>query len=258
MPVFSTFGIPFTNFNDYKFINSHFGVTPLDLENFDTAVLLREPLDRVISNFTWFLINSTFNYKDGYAGLSLEQKLRRYLFEDEAYLVHNNLQTKFLTGIVNKENLEQHYRYNYTHENSPVVSPEIFASPQTIYEHTLAKRTEDWFLTNEEFSISAAKSNLDKCLIVGITDRHDEFMVKIFDWIKTNWGFDWQEEFNSIVAEKTAESGFPYYNYGSFTDGDGKTYTSADFRAMLTEAEIAQIYSDNSLDLELYNYAKTK
>jgi len=34
-------------------------------------------------------------------------------------------------------------------------------------------------------------------------------------------------------------------------------YTTQSLKALLTQEEIAQIYADNALDVELYNYAKT-
>ena len=258
LSVFSTFGGRFTEFTDFNFINSHFGITPINIETFDTAVLIREPFDRVISNFTWFMMNNTFDYKSEYKNLSIEQKIKKYLFEDTKSDAHKNLQTKFLTSYVSEEYLNNKYRYFVNNDPLPNIPSEVLGSQQKLYEYNLEIRTRDWFLTNNNFSIEYAKSNLDKCLIIGTTDNHDAFMDKIFNWIKNNWDLDLQEEFKTIVAEKTSESGLPYYNYGLFTDSNGKTYTSADFKSMLTEEEIAQIYADNSLDVELYEYAKAK
>ena len=251
---FSTYGTPFAEFNNYRFINAHFGITPIDNPNFDTAVLLRDPFDRVISNFAWFMMNNTFDYRGSYENLSVEQKLKRYLFEDSFYFCHRNVQVRFLTGKVSDKNMDIHYRLKYNPDD-----PIYFEKPVTNqYEHNLMVRSENWFLESENFTLEEAKTNLDKCLIVGTTDNHSKFMDNIFSWFKENWDYDLQEDFNKLIDEKLTESGLPYYNYSIFTDSEGNTYTTKDLKSMLTQEEIAQVYKNNSLDLELYNYAKGK
>ena len=66
----------FTNFSDYKFISWHFGTTPLQfsIPGLETAVLLREPLERVISNFCWLLMLNQFDFLVSYENLTVLEK----------------------------------------------------------------------------------------------------------------------------------------------------------------------------------------
>jgi hypothetical protein len=61
-----------------------------------------------------------------------------------------------------------------------------------------------------------------------------------------------------INAEIMAKTDAPYVNFSSYTDSDGTIYTTQSLKALLTQDDIDRIYANNSLDLELYNYAKAK
>ena len=68
---------------------------------------------------------------------------------------------------------------------------------------------------------------------------------------------DVEEEFNKILADRMAKRNETVHNFSQFTDTDGTVYTTESLKALLTQEEIAQIYADNSLDVELYEYAKS-
>jgi hypothetical protein len=203
------------------------------------------------------MMNNVFDYLEDYNDLTLEEKFKKYLFNDDFFINHKNLQTRFLTSEISEENLDIFYRFEKPLPNKYL--NKINDLPENKHrEYGLFFRIKDWFLEPVDFSIQSAKSNLDKCLIVGTTENHDKFIAEVLKWFKDNLDLDLKTEFTQIVENQLEEVGTPYYNFGRYVDNFGDQYTSADFKAMLTEAEIAQIYADNALDVELYNYAKAK
>jgi hypothetical protein len=162
-----------------------------------------------------------------------------------------------LTSKINDDNFEKFYTFTKPY---PIKYETKISSLTGVkrYEYDLFFRIKDWFLEPVDFSIEFAKENLDKCLIVGTTENHDKFMQDVLNWFKNNLDLDLKNEFNELVDEQNEQLRVPYYNYGKYTDEMGNDFTTANFKAMLTEEEIAQIYADNSLDLELYEYAKAK
>jgi hypothetical protein len=109
-------------------------------------------------------------------------------------------------------------------------------------------------------SLEIAKLNFDKCLIKGIVDNHDAYMEQIFSWVETNFEIDIRQEFKDALLEAGVGTTLtPYYNHSSIFDPFfTEIHTTKTLKALLTPEEIAQVYADNSMDLELYNYAKEK
>jgi len=247
----------FTDFSAYKHVHWHFGKLPVDVTNFDTAVLLREPLDRVLSNFAWLAMNAVFRHLPEYEGMTVEQQLKEYLFGDGYYSWHKNLQAKFLNGTISESNMNRFYRKIYPTSEYEIPT-EFYTNGLNSLSNQTLLITKNWYFELVEPSFEAAKETLDKCSIVNLTDNHSEFLNQIFNWINENWGLDIKTEFEEKLAQYLIDNNIPYYNYSQFIDEDGATYTSNDFKSLLTPEEIAQVYADNSLDLELYNYAKAK
>lgn len=257
----------FTNFKDYKFIAWHFGITPIkNMENnLDYATMLREPLDRVISNFCWLLMSGYLDYIKSYDGLTVLEKLKNYLFKDEYYSDHKNYQTMFLSASISDAHLEA-----YTQEKYDLVGPvsSWYKMEYTKYLEyddlnkniTLPnlQRSISWHLDLSEISLEVAKNTIDSCTILGTTEDHDLFIAKLFQWFRDNLDLDLELEFNQLLKDRLEVRGEPRHNFSQFTDEDGTVYTTESLKALLTQDEIAQIYADNALDVELYNYAKTK
>jgi hypothetical protein len=236
--------------SDYSFVSWHFGVTFIDQPDTEFACILRDPADRAISNFLWLYRNAAFGRIDAYSSLeTMLDKLKFYLFDDEFYTPHKNVQTKFLSNKVDDAYFESIYLSDglgtsYTDE---LDDPRAFRN-----------RTKDWYLEDINTSVETAKANLDKCSVIGIVDDHAKFLDDLFSWISTNWELDLQEEFNKAVeAGKSPDA--PYYNYSMVRDMyTSEVTTTQSLKALLTQEEIDRIYADNSLDVELYEYAKAK
>jgi hypothetical protein len=146
------------NLDSYAYIGAHMGRNPIELiPNLSVGCLLRDPILRSISNFLW--IKKTIldeKYKDV---ISIEDKLRKYLFDDLDYMEHYNIQTRF---ICNKQLFSEPFDYKIWSQN--------------------------WYLENN-LDLNFAKSELDSFDIVGVQDNHRTFTLKVHDWFDKNYGF---------------------------------------------------------------------
>jgi hypothetical protein len=227
--------------------------------------MLREPLDRVVSNFSWLLMAGYLDYIKSYDGLSVPEKLRHYLFEDDYYSDHKNLQTKFLSASISDLDLDTYFRGKYFLAGPGETWDKVEQTKylevdylQTVRNLSYLQRTSSWHLNLSETSLDVAKNTIDNCSILGFTEDHEEFLSKIFQWFRDNLDIEVEEEFNTILQEKLTEQGIPTHNYSRYTDNDGTVYTTQSIKELLTKEEIDQVYADNSLDVELYAYAKNK
>jgi hypothetical protein len=237
--------------DNYSFVSWHFGATFIEQPETDFACILRDPLDRSISNFLWLYMHGIFTYKDQYSSLpTMLDKLKYYLFEDENYTYHKNVQTKFLSNKVSDFYYETIYLKNGFNE-IPVDEKNYLISPEN--------KTKNWYLEDTNTSLELAKINLDRCSIIGVVDEHSKFIDQLFAWILENWGLDLKDEFNNYVDLEKQQKAVPYYNYSKVLNTETfEVTTTQSLKALLTQEEIDRIYDNNSLDLELYNYAKAK
>lgn len=238
---------------NYSYIQGHFGSLPIDNNpSLDTAILLRDPFDRSVSNFIWLYMENVLTEMEPYKSMtSMTEKLKYYLFEDETFLLHRNMQTRFLSNSISENTFKAVYGIN-----TGAVS-EYDTSGINIYIN--------WFLPDTKTSLEMAKSRVDNATILGTTDDHNSFAEKILNWFIINYSLDlnmkYQEQTRHYKIKKTKnlENGLdPYVNYSNYTDSDGTIYTTESLKTLLTKEDIAQIYENNSLDKELYEYAKEK
>jgi hypothetical protein len=238
---------------NYSYVQGHYGTLPVDKNpELDTAILIRDPLDRSVSNFVWLYMENVLTEMEPYRSMdSMTERLRYYLFEDQTFLIHRNMQTRFLSNGIAEETV------NFLYGNDKTTPIADDTSRPNIYIH--------WYIKDANTSIELAKSQIDKATILGVTDDHGPFTEQILDWFRENYDLDiseiYYEELNRLKRHKSLIAGRdldPYLNFSSYTDSDSTTYTTQSLKALLTQDDIDRIYANNSLDLELYNYTKEK
>ena len=244
---YSPFGLD--DYSKYAYIHGHFGIKPLTVyPEIESACLVREPLDRVVSNFIWLLMNNELQEQEPYKSLSsIYEQMRYYLLEDTIY-TKNNVVTRFLSSQMDEDSFRIRHVSIYREDGSLI---------ELDRDAMFKEYFKDWFL-EDSTSLEIAKSTVDKITILGVTEGHNEFTDKIFQWILDNHQVDIKQEYLDINAEIAAKTDAPYVNFSSYTDSDGTTYTTQSLKALLTQDDIDLIYANNALDLELYNYAKAK
>ena len=209
------------------YIGSHFGTYPMDIiDGIDTVTILRDPVERSISQFN-FLYDERYKklYKniDGYLN-----RLKFYLFEDKNMNGLINYQARFLCNGADKRRFESEEKFKSVIEE--FVLPFGLGFPNT------------WFVGNELTSLDLAKSKLENMLIVGTADNLDPVLEKIKVWFLDNYDVEIEYLQDRINSSRITE--------------DGVEYTTKDCVAMLTEEEINTLKQLNSIDQELYEYAK--
>jgi hypothetical protein len=207
------------NINEYNYIKGHFARYPIkEIKDLDVACLFRNPIDRAISTFL-FIYDKTLYANPEYKKIpNFVDKLRYYLFEDDYYVNHRNIQSKFVCTepTIIKINNESNSWYK--------------------------KINNSWGLENNEITFDLAKTFVDEFKIIGITENHKEFMYKIKKWFLLNYNINIFENFNNIVSNK------------SFVIYDKIEYTSNTIKNMLTENDLQKFKNNNLIDLELYEY----
>ena len=215
--------------NDNVFLSGHFGTYPIDkLNGFDVACIFRDPVERLISNFNY--IYPMLYEREEYLKLpGVPERMRYYLFDDPNFLYNKNIQTKFICNSANdiifgkSEEYSDEYRDKYA-------------------KHLM---TRDWFLENNKTNIDFAKSQLDSFNIVGTLDNYGHFAEKMYDWVNNKCGTEIKYNKNIFLNQ-------------SITIEAGNSYTSQDLLSILTKKEYDRIVNDNSLDYEVYEYAKKR
>jgi hypothetical protein len=236
------------DFNEFVYIQSHLGTFPINrTSNLDVACLVRNPVDRQISNFGWLWMTEVIQEKEEYKDLnSIEAKLKYYLFEDDFYFPHRNLQTRAVC------NEPKTYIYKYLFEPESLTDQERVLAEQEKNKLYETNRTRSWYLGNENTSLEFAKSQIDSFKIIGVTDHHNDFSEKIIDWFLENYSTDVR--------------GMNYYRrkdddvklFESYLEVEDEVLYCKDLKAMLSEKEIKDIESFNDLDMDLYKYTKNK
>jgi hypothetical protein len=234
----------FSNFEDYAYIYGHLGNLPMQSENIEVACLVRDPVDRVLSNFIWFNMQNVFENIQEYKNMaSLEERFKFFVFNDLTFQKIHNLQTRFLCNSINENAFNLMNGIMFDESGEPI---NLNRSMTQVDYYT------DWFIDGDVLSVEVAKANIDKMSIVECIDNYDIFVDKVTDWFYVNHDVGVKDEF----INKTSIN-FEKYNYGEYVE-DGLTYTTEFLKSLLTSEEIEQIYALNSLDLEIYNYVKEK
>jgi hypothetical protein len=235
----------FSSYSDYAYISAHYGSDPLD-KVVPSAAIFRDPLDRLISHFAWGMMSGEhIEHFDAYnLDANIEELFKHFLFDDEQMASNNNLQTKFVCNGIDKGIFEVRHTSNPEVYNPNIVIA-VNGNPSGVIT--------EWLIPNDKTSIEYAKSQVDKLAIIDTLENHDRFVTNVCNWFKENYDLDIEEEFKSSLVNEN-----PTFNYSKFTDSKGNEWTTAKLKALLTEEEIARVYENNSLDLELYNYVKDK
>jgi hypothetical protein len=209
------------NFDGYAFIDSHLGLYPtLVNPGIEVACLVREPVGRAVSNFLW-IYNSIIIKNEKYMEIdSVENRLKHYLFNDESYSSHKNIQTRFICNSLEDRAIDQSFT-DYTYEE---------------YSKT-------WFIKNENTSVEKAMQNIDNFSIVGTTCEHKQFVEKVVGWYRNEYKI-------GIPSDNT--------EYMQFTDLniENQKYTTKLLSETLTKNEKSRIIEDNYMDYEIYEYIK--
>lgn len=161
-------------FNDKKFISGHFGTTPLKYRNdLITVCLVRDPVDRFISNFIYM--------HRSFKGAHLDAQLEKWIENSKQH----NLQARSLNKPLNEE------LYNSK-------------------EHGFSRALDGWCLEDGEINISEIKSFIDSMRLVDTVDNHYNFINNLNELIYETYGFysfsnrsQLNENFRKIVISDT-------------------------------------------------------
>jgi len=235
----------FNSYNDYAYVSVHYGSDPLD-KGIDSAAMFRDPVDRLISHFAWGMMSGQhIEHFDVYdLDANIEELFKHFLFDDEQMASNNNLQTKFVCNGIDEGIFEVRHT-----SNPEVYNPNVVISIDPRPSGVLT----EWMIPNDKTSIEYAKQQVDKLAIVDTLENHDRFVTNVCNWFKENYDLDIEEEFRESLVNEN-----PTFNYSKFIDGAGNEWTTAKLKALLTPEEIARVYENNALDLELYNYVTAK
>jgi hypothetical protein len=236
------------DFDNFIYIQGHLGTFPIGrTNNLDVACILRNPVDRSISNFSWLWMTETIQNKEEYKNLSsIETKLKYYLFEDEFYFSHRNIQTRFVCN----EPDEIIYKYKL---NPELLTPEEKQIAEKEKNELMKKnRSQNWYIKNEKTSLEFAKSQIDSFKILGITEKHNDFSEKIINWFEENHYIDVRGQNYYRQRQENVKL------FQSYLEVEDKVFYSQDLKLMLSKKEIEKVESLNSLDMELHEYTRNK
>jgi hypothetical protein len=245
LPTFNRKTKNFKSYEDYAYVSARYGSDPLD-KGVSSAAIFRDPLDRMVSHFAWGMMSGEhIKHFDAYnLDSNIEKLFKHFLFDDEQMSSNNNLQTKFLCN-----GIDEGIFWIRHIEDPNVYHPDVVVSVNP----TIHSALTEWMIPNDKTSIEYAIQQVDKLAIVDTLENHDRFTTNVCNWFKENYNLDIEEEFRASLVNEN-----PTFNYSKFTDSSGNEWTTAKLKALLTEEEIARVYANNALDLELYNYVKDK
>lgn len=212
----------------YAFIQGHLGRYPISrIPNLTVATLVRDPLDRAISNFLYIYDRVLVNKPEYVAIEKMEDKLRYYLFEDPIYISHRNIQSKFIC-----------------------FEPEInnFKDIPDDIESDYQNRSKQWYLLDSELTFELAKKYIDSFEIVNTTNNVVLFTDRVVSWFNSNY---------PNMEFKTLDSGLFHIN-PSLVKTETDTYTTKSLKEVLTDEDIVKFLDLNDIDFELYSYVYEK
>ena len=212
------------------YISAHAGRYPIDyLENPDVATLVREPTIARASYFN-FIYPRYLTRIPEYKNLSSNRdKFLYYLFEDKNFLIHNNYQSRFICNSADARTWD----------------PESFYKKGILMNKYRKGNGFDWFIGNEQTSLSNALDSIDKFQIVNTVDNIGVFCGKIKNWFMLNHNI----KINFDLGTKI--------NVGP-TELNSQKVSSEYFMDLLTQGEKDRLLELNSIDLAVYNFVKNK
>lgn len=210
--------------SEYAFIQGHLGRYPISkLENLSVATVVRDPLDRAISNFLYIYDRVLFSRPE-YTNLdSMEDRLKHYLFDDPVYIPHRNIQSKFICS-----------------------EPEtnMFKDIPTDEESDYLTRSKQWYLKDIEIDFNLVKSCVDSFEIVNTTNNINVFISRLVGWYNTHY---------PDLRFKTLST--PIFNVNqSEVKLKDETFTTGMLKEKLSDSEVERFLELNLLDFELYEY----
>jgi len=210
--------------SEYAFIQGHLGRYPISkIENLSVATLVRDPLDRAISNFL-YIYDRVLSSRTEYSSLdTMELRLKYYLFEDPIYISHRNIQSKFICS-------------------EPEVN--MFKDIPSDQESDYLTRSKQWYLKDIDISFELVKENIDNFEIVNTTNKVDNFVQRLVDWFNVNY---------ENLEFKTLNNKIFNINDSSVKFGK-QQYTTPSLKSSLSDQDIANFLDLNSIDFELYEY----
>jgi hypothetical protein len=208
------------NFSDFVFIDSHLGnCSKIISDETAVACLVRNPIDRSISNFLW-IYNSVLMKNQRYYKISnILERLKFYLFDDEDYAFHRNLQSKFICNSVSPLVFSDDFKFNYE------------------------DYSKNWFIDDSAVSTELAIKNLNKFEIVGVTENHDKFMDQVSRWVFLNTGLKLNKDNYQFVLKSEVKN-------------MGTVITTKALLSELNSLDILRIIENNQHDFEIYEYVK--
>lgn len=209
-------------FSNYSFIDAHLGNTNKIIDaNTTVACLVRHPVDRAISNFLW-IHDSVLSKKSEYKHLSkIDDRLRFYLFKDENYITHRNIQSKFICNSAQSDVFDAGFNYSYED-----------------YSKT-------WFIEQTDVSPSEAIKVINEFGIIGTTDRHQEFMFSVIEWFDKNLNLQIKKTDIEVALK-------------SEIDFNGNEVTTERLIQLLSSGEYEFTISLNEIDFDIYNDVLSK
>jgi hypothetical protein len=208
------------DFSEFFFIDSHLGNCPKVIsEETAVACIVRNPVDRSISNFLWIYNSVLMRNQKYYEMNNLMQRLRFYLFYDEDYLFHRNIQSRFICNSVSASVFFDDFVFGYED-----------------YSKT-------WFIDETPVSAELAIQNLNTFQIVGTTENHNSFMDQVSQWVFLNLGLRVDRENYKFALKSEVED-------------MGNIITTNLLASELSTSEIHKIIENNNQDFEVYEYIK--
>jgi hypothetical protein len=183
-------------FKNKAFISGHFGLTPLKyVSNLINICLVRNPIDRLISNFVYVVQPSN---KDDIEGL-----FENWIENDKQH----NLQSRFLS-----KPLDEALYNSLNHGNE--------------------RAANGWCLEEGPIDMGKVKEVVDSIDLLDTLDNHGAFITNL----------------NELL--------FKAYGFRTFSN---RNLINENFRAVsLPDTLMRRIADLNSLDMELYDYVKSK
>jgi hypothetical protein len=215
------------DFNKYQYIQAHLGRYPiLKTDNVSVASLIRDPVDRAISNFG-YIYNRVLENRQDYLNINYPlDKLKYYLFDDEFYFSHRNIQSQFICSQPEKNMFKDMVERN---------------------EEEYQTRSKNWYLQPIELNIETVKKYVDEFEIVNTTNHVKEFIYSIILWFNKNYSVPLMNEEHPI-----------FLNNRNPVIINNESYTTEDLKKLLSDEDIEKILDLNSIDFELYEYVFEK
>lgn len=212
------------------YISAHSGTFIIDeIPNIEVATIVRDPISARASYFNFiypFYLKDRPEYKNIKED---KKKFLYYLFEDKNFLIHNNYQSRFLCNSADPRSWDLKNFYEK-------------------YKPEMLKKYRDgsgfdWFVGNENTSLSLALDKVSSFKIVNTIERIDLFCKNINDWFIENHNISIKFDLNKKINE-----GISNFNNNS--------RSSDYFVNLLDYKEKERILELNNIDSEIYNFVK--